>query len=97
MNGDFPLKTKKNRSEVIRDHLRSLRPSDRSPTAVAATLNSKGFKVTRNHVSVIKTQMTRGRTASVARELLLAKRFVAAVGSPAEARKLVTIVGRIMD
>lgn len=91
------MKTKKTRSDAIRQHLRSLPVHRRSPTAVAKALRAKGFKVTRNHVSVVKTHMTRGRAVSSTRDLILAKKFLDAVGSPAKAFRLLTVVGKIVN
>lgn len=85
----------KTKTDMIREHLRSLPRDRRGPTEVMKALRAKGCKVTRNHVSVVKSSMSRNRTKSVARDLLLAKRFLDAVGSPAEARRLITVVGKI--
>ena len=46
-----------NRSEKIRDYLKSLKPSDRSPKAVADALTAKGVKVTPTLVSLVKRNM----------------------------------------
>lgn len=90
------MKTKKTRSDLIREHLSSLPSHRRSPTAVAKALKAKGLNVTRNHVSVVKTHMSRGRASSSTRDLILAKRFLDAVGSPAKARRLITVIGKIV-
>jgi hypothetical protein len=46
-----------NRSEKIRDYLKTLKPSDRSPKAVADALTAKGVKVTPTLVSLVKRNM----------------------------------------
>ncbi len=88
---------KKTKTEAIRDHLLSLPPAQRAPTAVAAALRAKGVKVTRNHVSVVKSALVRPTRSGAERHLILAKKFLAAVGSPAEARRLITVIDRIMS
>lgn len=45
------------KSELIRQHLKTMKPSDRSPTAVAEALTKKGVKVTPSFVSVVKLKM----------------------------------------
>lgn len=45
------------KSELIRQHLKAMKPSDRSPTAVAEALTKKGVKVTPSFVSVVKLKM----------------------------------------
>lgn len=51
-----------NKSELIRQHLKSMKPSDRSPTAVAEAMTKKGVKVTPSFVSVVKLKMkTKGK------------------------------------
>lgn len=90
------MNTDKTRTDVIREHLRSLPKGDRSPTAVMKALRAKGCRVTRNHVSVVKSSMSRSRSKNGTRDLILAKRFLSAVGSPAEARRLITVVGKII-
>lgn len=89
------MKTKKTKTDMIREHLSSLPKGRRSPTAVAKALHAKGCRVTRNHISVVKSSMGRTRASSSTRELLLAKRFLDAVGTAAEARRLITVVGKI--
>jgi hypothetical protein len=84
------------KTEMIREHLRSLPSSDRSPTAVMKALRAKGCRVTRNHVSVVKTGMSRGGALSAGRELVLAKRFLDKVGGAAKARELISLVSRIV-
>lgn len=88
---------KKTKTDSIRDHLRSLPPARRAPTAVAEALRAKGIKVTRNHVSVVKSTMSRKAGRGSERQLLLAKKFLSRVGSPSEARRLINLVGRIMS
>jgi hypothetical protein len=84
------------KTEIIREHLRSLPPSDRSPTAVMKALRAKGCRVTRNHVSVVKTTMGRGGSLPAGRELVLAKRFLDKVGGAAKARELIGLVSKIV-
>lgn len=91
------FKVKKTKTDSIRDHLLSLPPSLRAPTAVMKTLRSKGVKVTRNHVSVVKSAISRKVARGTEKDLLLAKKFLSRVGSTAEARRLITLVGRIMS
>jgi hypothetical protein len=50
-------KVKVNLSEKIREHLKSLKPSERSPKAVSEALAEKGFKVSPTLVAVIKGRM----------------------------------------
>lgn len=51
-----------NKSELIRQHLKATKPSDRSPTAVAEALKKKGVEVTPSFVSVVKLKMkTKGK------------------------------------
>jgi len=91
------LNTKaKTRSSKIREHLLSLPAGRRSPTAVAKELTAKGCRVTRNHVSVVKSAMSNRWTISETKSLLLAKKFLEVAGSPAEARRLIGIVDRIV-
>lgn len=83
------------KTEMIRKHLGSLPPSDRSPTKVMKALRAKGCRVTRNHVSVVKSDM--GRVSLPAgRELVLAKRFLDKVGGAAKAKALIGLVSRIV-
>lgn len=81
---------------MIREHLRSLPPDRRGPTEVAMALKAKGCRVTRNHVSVVKSSMSKTRVNGLAKDLILAKRFLSAVGNPATAKRLITLVGRII-
>lgn len=51
-----------NKSELIRQHLKTMKPSERSPTAVAEAMTKKGVKVTPSFVSVVKLKMkTKGK------------------------------------
>jgi hypothetical protein len=93
----FVVKVKKNKTQVIREHLLSLPPSRRSPTAVAKELKAKGCRVTRGHVSVVKSTMGNRKPDPTGRRLLLAKKFLGEVGGSAEARRLIAIVSRIMN
>jgi hypothetical protein len=95
-----PRKEGKNfmtKTDMIREHLRSLPPSDRSPTAVMKALRKKGCRVTRNHVSVVKSGMSRGDSLPAGRDLVLAKRFLDKVGGTAKARELISLVSRIVN
>lgn len=46
-----------NRSEKIREYLKSVKPSDRSPKAVSDALKEKGIKVSPNLVSLVKMKL----------------------------------------
>ena len=83
------------KTEIIRRHLESLPPSGRSPTMVMKALRAKGCRVTRNHVSVVKSSMGRG-SLPAGRELVLAKKFLDKVGGAAKARALIGLVSRIV-
>ena len=48
---------KKTRSQYIREYLASVKPSERSPTAVSNALKKRGIKVTVNHVCMVKLGM----------------------------------------
>lgn len=52
-----------NKSEKIREYLKSAKPSDRSPTAVSKALKAKGIEVSPAFVSQIKTKIN-GKKAS---------------------------------
>jgi len=53
------MKTKTvNRSEKIREYLKSVKPSDRSPKAVSDALKEKGIKVSPNLVSLVKMKLS---------------------------------------
>jgi len=47
-----------NRSEKIREYLKSAKPSERGPKAVADALKEKGIKVSPNLVSLVKMKMS---------------------------------------
>ena len=47
-----------NRSEKIREYLKSVKPSDRSPKAVSDALKEKGIKVSPNLVSLVKMKLS---------------------------------------
>jgi len=87
---------KKTRSDAIRECLRSLPASKRSPTAVVKSLRSRGIKVTRNHVSVVKSLMFGRRGTSAGEDLVLAKKFLDKVGGQERARSLISLVSRIV-
>lgn len=90
-------KKAKTKTDAIRSHLLSLPPAKRGPTAIVEALKAKGVKVTRNHVSVVKSTMSRKSVRGSERQLLLAKKFLSSVGGPSEARRLIGLVGRIMS
>lgn len=46
-----------NKSEKIREYLKACKPSDRSPTAVAEALKTKGIEVSPAFVSQVKNKM----------------------------------------
>ena len=51
-------KTEKvNKSEMIRQQLKSMKPSERSPKAVAEALKAKGIDVTPGLVGIVKMKM----------------------------------------
>lgn len=96
---------KLNRSEVIREHLRTAK--DTSPTAVVRALAKKGVKVSTGLVSVVKHSRRNGfnavglvrhadALAKHADALARARRFVEQAGGLEEARSLVEVVGKIM-
>lgn len=87
----------KTKTDEIRDYLLSLPPTRRSPTAVVKSLKAKGVKVTRNHVSVVKSNLSRISNAGTERRLILASKFLSKVGSLSEARRLIAVVSRIMS
>lgn len=89
-------RSRKSRTQVIRDYLNSLPVSERSPTAAVAALRAKGIKVTRSHVSVVKSSMA-DMTPSVHHELLLAKKFLDQVGGADKAKSLISVVSSIID
>lgn len=88
--------SKKNRTQVIREYLNSLPVSERSPTAAVAALRARGVKVTRSHVSVVKSAMG-DEYSSANEELLLAKRFLDKVGGAAKAHSLISVVNSIIE
>jgi Arc/MetJ-type ribon-helix-helix transcriptional regulator len=99
------VKKKLNRSELIREHLRTAR--DTNPTAVVAALAKKGVKVSTGLVSVVKHSRRNGfkakrlvrhaeELAKHADALNRARRFVEQAGGLEEARVLVEVVGKIM-
>lgn len=54
------MKTKeKSRSQIIREYLLSLDPSERSPTKVSKALKEKGVDVTVHHVGMVKLYIRR--------------------------------------
>jgi hypothetical protein len=51
-------KTEKvNKSQLIRDQLKSMKPSERTPKAVVEALKKKGCNVSATFVSVVKSKM----------------------------------------
>ena len=90
-------KSRKTRSQMIREYLKSLPPSDRNPTAVAVAMKARGVNVTRNLVSVVKSSMA--RQASPAQDgLMIAKRLLEAVAGDAQrAKEMVEVVARILS
>lgn len=90
------MKSKKTKTQIVREYLKSLPSDQRRPTDVATALNERGVKVTRNLVSVVKTQMSRvAPPASDA--LLMAKRLIETAGDAQRAKELVEVVARIMS
>jgi hypothetical protein len=53
-----------NRSEKIRDYLKSVKPSERSPKAVSDALKEKGIKVSPNLVSLVKMKLPGNTTTT---------------------------------
>jgi hypothetical protein len=91
------MKTKKKtRTDIIREYLMSLPASERKPTAVAEALRARGCRVTRGHVSVVKTTMHRRESRSMGRDLVAAKKFLSMVGGSQRAKELIDIVGRVL-
>lgn len=63
-----------NKSEAIREYLKSVKPSERSPKAVAEALKAKGLTVTPGFVGVVKSHMKNGRkTQKVKRKAIKPK------------------------
>ena len=104
------METKVNLSEKIREHLKSIKPSDRSPKAVAEALKAKGIKVSPTLVAVIKGRMSdkrkvikakkkiaRVRTETSMENLLHAKNFLKAVGGLKEAKGLLETVNSLIS
>jgi len=61
------MKVKENKSEKIRDYLKSVKPSERSPKAVSEALKAKGTIVTPTLVSLVKMKMN-GKQKKAARK-----------------------------
>jgi hypothetical protein len=107
------METKVNLSEKIREHLKSIKPSDRSPKAVAEALKAKGIKVSPTLVAVIKGRMMGGkkkvikakakakiarvRTETSMENLLHAKNFLNSVGGIKEAKGLLDAVNSLIS
>jgi hypothetical protein len=106
------METKVNLSEKIREHLKSIKPSDRSPKAVAEALKAKGIKVSPTLVAVIKGRMggkkkvikakakakiARVRTETSMENLLHAKNFLNSVGGIKEAKGLLDAVNSLIS
>ena len=51
------MKVKENKSEKIREYLKSVNPSERGPKAVSEALKAKGTIVTPTLVSLVKMKM----------------------------------------
>lgn len=110
---EISMETKVNLSEKIREHLKSIKPSDRSPKAVVEALKAKGIKVSPTLVAVIKGRMggkaTKARTkaakAAVVRtktstsmeNLIRAKNFLNAAGGIKEAKGLLDAVNSLIS
>lgn len=60
-------KTEVNKSELIREQLKSMKPSERSPKAVVEALKKKGHTVSPTFVSVVKTKMKPKRKAKASK------------------------------
>lgn len=106
------METKVNLSEKIREHLKSIKPSDRGPKAVVEALKEKGIKVSPTLVAVIKSRMVgnenktkakkkkkiaRVRTETNMENLLHAKNFLKAVGGLKEAKGLLETVNSLIS
>jgi hypothetical protein len=107
---EISMETKVNLSEKIREHLKSIKPSDRSPKAVVEALKAKGIKVSPTLVAVIKGRMggnenkakakkkiARVRTETNMENLLHAKNFLKAVGGLKEAKGLLETVNSLIS
>jgi hypothetical protein len=90
---------KLNKSEVIREHLKTAK--DKSPVAVAKALKSKGVKVSPGLVSVVKHSRKKGFSAARlihhADILAQARRFVLEAGGADEAKHLINVVHKIIS
>jgi len=49
----------KSRSQIIREYLLSLKPSEQSPTKVSEALKEKGVNVTVHHIGMVKLHIRR--------------------------------------
>lgn len=106
-------KVEVNKSEQIRSYLKSVKPSDRGPTAVAEALKAKGIQVSAGFVSQIKNRMngkkvTKKKAIKPKRKattknmnahqsLLSAKSFLDSAGGLAEAKKLLDLVHSLIS
>jgi hypothetical protein len=106
------METKVNLSEKIREHLKSIKPSDRSPKAVVEALKAKGIKVSPTLVAVIKGRMggkatkakartkaavVRTKTSTSMENLMRAKNFLNAAGGIKEAKGLLDAVNSLIS
>lgn len=98
-------KTKTNRSELIREHLKTAK--DTMPAAVVKAMAKKGIKVSRGLVSVVKHSRRKGFKASrlakhadaIAKHadaIAKVKKFIEESGGISEAKSLIDVVGKIM-
>lgn len=94
-----------NRSELIREHLKTAK--DTRPTSVAKALAAKGIKVSTGLVSVVKHTRRKGFKASKllrhaeilakhADAIAKARKFVEDSGGLEEAKSLIEVIGKIM-
>ena len=103
------MKVKENRSEKIREYLKSIKPYERSPKAVSEALKAKGTTVSPTLVSLVKMKLNarkaKAMSASRARkakesawinDVIRAKHFVISSGGLKEAKKLLEVVSRLI-
>jgi hypothetical protein len=106
-------KEKVNRSQAIRDYLKSVKPSERGPRAVCEALKAKGVNVSAQLVSQVKNSISgkkKKRTLSKARNQnakkpnsnfdtwIFAKNLLNSVGGDlASAKKNLEIISKLLS
>jgi hypothetical protein len=93
------VKKNLNKSDAIREHLRSSR--NHNPTAVVKALKAKGISVSRGLVSVVKHSRRKSEKASrIGRHaaiLTQARHFLREAGGPEEAKQLIDLIHGIIS